>query len=506
MTRYLHYLALALALLASPAHAQVGELGAGHLLGNCAATAGAVTDCAVTAIIDTGVSGGGVDNAVLNRLAGVWTATSAPVLSTSITVPVVVGGSAVGSSLILKSTSAAGTTDFIDFLLGNNGAIRALRLLDSGGVVIGGGTTDPGTGNLNFSQTTALLSINGDSFLGRAGAANWRHGQADAAAPVAQTISVQNVVAGTTNTAGVNLTLNGSLGTGNVASGALIFQVGATANVSGSAQHAFTETMRISATTGATANTYVKFGGIGAGAMYITQDPLTRGSNYIGFWFSGATLPTASNYNLIMDVTGADAWLYWNAITGTLAPMGHRFQVGTTDALLINSDASIYAGFGADSPSTFGAGNIAARNFFISIEGFKRVSTQFDAAATTTLANVTGLSSTVSPGKTYRFRAVLSTSSAVAGGVKVAIAGTATATSIAYEGLTINAGSITQSRATALGTAVGAVTAVTAAEIIVEGMIVVNAGGTLTVQFAQNVASGTSSVLINSYFEVFRYN
>lgn len=48
-----------------------------------------------------------------------------------------IGGSAVGSSLELRSTSGVGTTDFIKFTVGNNGATEAVRIVDSGRVGIG---------------------------------------------------------------------------------------------------------------------------------------------------------------------------------------------------------------------------------------------------------------------------------------------------------------------------------------------------------------------------------
>jgi len=133
----------------------------------------------------------------------------------------------------------------------------------------------------------------------------------------------------------------------------------------------------------------------------------------------------------------------------------------------------------------------------------KRVTTQFNKTSDTTLANVTGLSVTLTTGLAYRIEADLFTSSNVGGGVKFAIGGTATATSIVYEGMTYSGGTITQTRATALGTEVGGVTAVTAAYHRITGTIVVNAAGTLTVQFAQNASNGTaSSVLVNSTFRV----
>lgn len=128
-----------------------------------------------------------------------------------------------------------------------------------------------------------------------------------------------------------------------------------------------------------------------------------------------------------------------------------------------------------------------------------RVSTQFD-KTDTTLTDVPGLSFNVEAGKTYSFTVNLYTTSDIGGGVKAAIAGTATATSIVYEVLTVNAGLITQSRAAALGTSAGAVTAVTVAMISITGTIIVNAAGTLTVQFAENVAVATSSVLVGSIF------
>ena len=134
--------------------------------------------------------------------------------------------------------------------------------------------------------------------------------------------------------------------------------------------------------------------------------------------------------------------------------------------------------------------------------GEARVSTQFDKTSDTTLANVTGLSINVVAGRTYSFKAVLYTTSNVAGGVKAAIGGTATATAIRYEAVTLdNAIVAAQTRATALGTTVGAVTAVTAAMIVITGTITVNAAGTLTVQFAQNASNATaSSVLTGSAF------
>jgi len=132
------------------------------------------------------------------------------------------------------------------------------------------------------------------------------------------------------------------------------------------------------------------------------------------------------------------------------------------------------------------------------------VVTQFDKISNTTLSDITDLVGNVIAGKTYRFRAVLFTTSNVAAGIKAAIAGTATVNTIRYEGYVIHSNSIlAQTRATALGSAVAAVTAVTNALVIIEGTLTCLASGTLTVQFAQNVSNAAaSSVLSNSFFDV----
>ncbi len=134
-----------------------------------------------------------------------------------------------------------------------------------------------------------------------------------------------------------------------------------------------------------------------------------------------------------------------------------------------------------------------------------RVTTQFDKTNDTTLANIPGLVISVGAGLAYQFVAVLFTASNVATGVKASVKGTCTATAIIYEGETTDAGAIAaQTRATALGTAVGGVTAVTAARIDIMGLIKVNAAGTLTIQFAQNTAviADVSSVLVGSYMSI----
>ena len=89
-----------------------------------------------------------------------------------------------------------------------------------------------------------------DLEIGRRAAANLRLGAADAAAPVAQTLSVQSVVAGTSNTAGANLTITGSQGTGTGAGGEFRVDL-APPGTSGTAQNALVNAMRLIKTSSA---------------------------------------------------------------------------------------------------------------------------------------------------------------------------------------------------------------------------------------------------------------
>lgn len=135
-----------------------------------------------------------------------------------------------------------------------------------------------------------------------------------------------------------------------------------------------------------------------------------------------------------------------------------------------------------------------------------RASSGFTKTSDTTLANITGLTRNVLAGEIYSFRAVLFTTTNTSGGVKFAIGGTATATAITAYAYVTDAGVLKvpgTSKVTVLGSTLGDITAVANATAIIEGQIVVNAGGTLTVQFAQNASFGTgSTVNAGSYFEL----
>lgn len=133
-----------------------------------------------------------------------------------------------------------------------------------------------------------------------------------------------------------------------------------------------------------------------------------------------------------------------------------------------------------------------------------RVSSQFN-KTDTTLATITGLTSTLVAGEIYRFTVNLHITGDATGGVKFAMGGTATATSIIFETiLTNNVGAAIalSARQTGLGSANAALTTgPTTAFCKIEGLIVCNAAGTFTPQFSEVTAIGTSSILVGSIFE-----
>lgn len=137
------------------------------------------------------------------------------------------------------------------------------------------------------------------------------------------------------------------------------------------------------------------------------------------------------------------------------------------------------------------------------------VASQVDKTTDTTLALVTGLSVPLAAGGTYAIRAALQVSAGASGGHKYMLAssGGLTATTINYyvQAQTGTNAPVIGSRISDLGSTSAGVTSVFAGLTLITGAIVVDAAGTLQVQFAQNASNSTpSSVLIGSFLEVTR--
>lgn len=173
----------------------------------------------------------------------------------------------------------------------------------------------------------------GDTIIRRNAAANLALGAADAASPVAQTLSVQNVVGGTTNTAGVDFTVAASRGTGTGNGGSLLFQV-ARPGSSGTTQNTLSTVCRVSGSTGtleARAGTGSGFGRVGG---TLDVDTTQRANTGIGETnLTTYTLPASS---LATD----DQYLTWE-VAGTFAANANnkrvRLYFGATVVLDTNS-------------------------------------------------------------------------------------------------------------------------------------------------------------------------
>ena len=171
-----------------------------------------------------------------------------------------------------------------EMVSGGSGSAR----LDSTGVKM------LSTCSFNFSGSTDI-NAPADLILGRRAAANLRLGAADAAAPVAQTLSVQSVVAGTASgTAGVDFTIDGSQGTGTGSGGSIIFRVAPPGGVS-TAQNPLTEAIRI------TPSGALSFYGTGANGFFYKVD--TTGIAFRGSSFQLQGNGAAETGQLVFNAT-----------------------------------------------------------------------------------------------------------------------------------------------------------------------------------------------------------
>lgn len=125
----------------------------------------------------------------------------------------------------------------------------------------------------------------------------------------------------------------------------------------------------------------------------------------------------------------------------------------------------------------------------------------FDKTSDTTLANITNLTATLSPG-TYSFSGYLPATAGASGGVKLALGGTALATKITANAKVYNGASLVggdqyiynSTAAAPTGQLAGYTGVVT--DIWVEGTITITTAGTVTFRFAQNASNGTASSIL----------
>lgn len=170
-------------------------------------------------ITDTGNGAASVASFLLNGTlftGGNGTTTFPQLLFQPTGTSAVAGWSTAGTHIGVNAVSGfAG--QFLDFHVAGAGAL--FNVQSTGGVFANGG----------FSIGAAsFASWAGRGILTSPAAGSIQLGANDLAAPVAQILRAQSVVAGTSNTAGQSMTVIGSLSTGSGVSGDIVFQTGGT--------------------------------------------------------------------------------------------------------------------------------------------------------------------------------------------------------------------------------------------------------------------------------------
>lgn len=199
-------------------------------------------------------SGNGINSSTINGVNGLWlqgNGTNSIAISTSgvptLTTPILGAATATtingntfttgtytltgvaGKTLTFNNTITLAGTDAQTYTLPTTSATIART--DAANTFTGVQTfnsTPQFLTNIQLSSSGVVTWLGGRGIVSSNAAGNVQHGAADAAAPVAQIISFQSVVAGTSNTAGVNTTFTGSASTGSGTSGDFIFQTGGT--------------------------------------------------------------------------------------------------------------------------------------------------------------------------------------------------------------------------------------------------------------------------------------
>lgn len=207
----------------------------------------------------------------------------------------------------------------------------------SGAVFTVTGGTPSGTGTYLATTNTIGFMANGAG-IGSFAAASLKLGGSDSASPTAQLLRVQNVVTGTTDTAGANLTIAGSQGTGTGAGGSHIWQVAP------------------ASTTGSTPNTLVTGASLtSAGIFDLNQSGSIlrlQGANFATYPNTDSTATgasTAVGVSALSTQNAAGSAAYNNTAVGYQAVGG-----GTLTTTAIKNTA---VGFSALNGLTSGASN-----------------------------------------------------------------------------------------------------------------------------------------------------
>ena len=191
-----------------------------------------------------------------------------------------------------------------------------------------------------------------DTLFTRGGAATLQFGAADAAAPVAQNLQVQSVVAGTTSVAGGNWTLTGSKSTGAVVGGDIIFKT-SQANAAATVQNPTNTILTLKSSAAANTNPgrilaagQIESSGspptaAGAGGTCATTT-VVGGANAGTVVLSGVCAAT-NTVTLTFKTASATGWACFAANRNTPATLLIETSTTTTTAVLTVSGTSSVA-------------------------------------------------------------------------------------------------------------------------------------------------------------------
>lgn len=278
---------------------------------------------------------------------------TSPTFSTDITTPLIIGGSAVGSTIQYKGTSGNGTSTVAahQFLVGNNGATTAARVFNSGQVSIGNYASPTNLRLVTIGQDTAYASLG--SLVGTTGSFACYVNQA--------TPSATNHIF---QSNGSNLTLNAPAGLISFATGGTGRVTFATNTVSfdnaGTATGAVTPfTVNIAAHSGQSSGVEISnFKVNGASKTWAAGAITTQRWNY--FTANTAAFASAST------ITNSYGLYVEAATAGTNATITNNWALGTNGNIWIDSSsASIYLGNITPSSSNYALSYTAANELSV---------------------------------------------------------------------------------------------------------------------------------------------
>ena len=213
------------------------------------------------------------------------------------------GNSTSGTMLEINPGAGFGG-NFIDAKVNGGSSILTVS---SSGVVTTGGSVNSGN-NVQITSTSQLSWSGGRGIITSPGSGQIQLGATDAAAPVAQTLSMQSVVTGTSNTAGVAFTRQTSLGTGTGGSGDDVLKMGITGGSGTTVNTAGTRMYRRAKETTLTEATATK----------LFTVPLAAGG-YIGMTITATVFAAdATDFQTITSVLNVNAVAKSTTITGTI--------------------------------------------------------------------------------------------------------------------------------------------------------------------------------------------